>query len=144
MKSSLIELERPTAYHSTPIFPPHSFRYVCVLPTGGEFTDPLRNGDIARIEANVTATNAKRAKPGSTTDTKSASQVEGVVYRVTDTRIVIAVEASDSSSDDLDLPERCRLLKIANSVTYDRLARSSYTTFELSGELSGWTRRLIT
>ena len=125
VKSSLIELERPTAYHSTPIFPPHNFRYVFVLSAVTELTDPMQsNGDIARVEANITAT-TKRPKPGSTADTKAGSQAEGVVYRVTDTRIVIAVDASDSSSDDLDLPERCRLLKIANSVTYDRSAHSS-------------------
>ena len=41
--------------------------------------------------------------------------------KVSDSRIVIAVDASESSSDDMDLPERCRVLKLANSVTYDRL-----------------------
>jgi hypothetical protein len=30
LKGSLVELERPTAYHSTPVFPPHTFRY-CIL-----------------------------------------------------------------------------------------------------------------
>jgi DNA polymerase alpha-associated DNA helicase A len=36
---------------------------------------------------------------------------------VSDTRIVIAV---DPSEDEVDLPDRCRVLKLANSVTYDR------------------------
>ena len=40
---------------------------------------------------------------------------------MSDTRIVVAVDSSESSSDDLDLPERCRVLKLANSVTYERL-----------------------
>ena len=41
---------------------------------------------------------------------------------MSDDRIVLAVDPSDSSAnDDLDLPERCRIVKLANSVTYDRL-----------------------
>jgi hypothetical protein len=36
---------------------------------------------------------------------------------VSDTRIVIAVNSEDT---ELDLPERCRILKLVNSVTYDR------------------------
>ena len=39
--------------------------------------------------------------------------------KVTDVRIVIAVDVSDSN-DELDLPERCRVVKLANNVTYDR------------------------
>ena len=39
--------------------------------------------------------------------------------QVSDTRIVIAVDPGDSS-DDVDLPDRCRIVKLANSVTYDR------------------------
>lgn len=42
------------------------------------------------------------------------------ISQVSDTRIVIAIDSSDSTSDDLDLPERCRVLKLANNVTYDR------------------------
>ena len=38
---------------------------------------------------------------------------------VSDTRIVIAVNSEDA---ELDLPERCRILKLVNSVTYDRLS----------------------
>uniref|UniRef100_A0A8H7XU73 DNA helicase n=1 Tax=Psilocybe cubensis TaxID=181762 RepID=A0A8H7XU73_PSICU len=80
-------------------------------------------GDLARIEANVTA-NASAKKPkASTTDVKG-SQAEGVVYKVSDTRIVIAVDSTEGSSEDLDLPERCRVLKLANSVTYDRMDKA--------------------
>ena len=46
---------------------------------------------------------------------------DDISSQVSDSRIVIAVDASESNSDDLDLPERCRVLKLANSVTYDRL-----------------------
>ncbi|KAJ3512339.1 hypothetical protein NLJ89_g3573 [Agrocybe chaxingu] len=44
--------------------------------------------------------------------------------QVSDTRIVIAVDASESSSEDLDLPGRCRVVKLANSVTYDRMDKA--------------------
>ncbi|KAI0795525.1 P-loop containing nucleoside triphosphate hydrolase protein [Abortiporus biennis] len=107
---TLVELERPTAYHNSPLFPPHSFR----------------PGDIARIEENVsTNQSAKKAasKAKKTSDvTKSSKSAEGVVYKVTDVRIVIAVDGSDST-DELDLPDRCRVVKLANSVTYDRMEK---------------------
>lgn len=38
---------------------------------------------------------------------------------MTDSKITIAIDPSD---DDVDLPERCRVVKLANSVTYDRYA----------------------
>ncbi|PPQ77946.1 hypothetical protein CVT25_015421 [Psilocybe cyanescens] len=106
---TLVELERPTAYHISPIFPPHSLS---------------RPGDLARIEANFTSNaSAKKPKTSSSTDAKGA-QAEGVVYKVSDTRIVIAVDSTEASSEDLDLPERCRVLKLANSVTYDRMDKA--------------------
>lgn len=43
-----------------------------------------------------------------------------ILLQVTDTRIVIAVDAPESGDADLDFPERCRIVKLANSVTYDR------------------------
>ncbi|KAF8062300.1 P-loop containing nucleoside triphosphate hydrolase protein [Lyophyllum atratum] len=104
---TLVELERPTAYHTNPAFPPHT----------------IRAGDLARIEANVVAGPAKKAKKTAAEETKG-SQPEGVVYKVSDTRIVIAVDSSDTASEDLDLPERCRVVKLANSVTYDRMDKA--------------------
>ncbi|KAI0685178.1 AAA domain-containing protein [Cytidiella melzeri] len=106
---TLVELERPTAYHSTPLFPPHNFR----------------PGDLARIEDYVSSMNAKKSAKGKkpTDSSKSSRAGEGVVYKVSDVRIVIAVDPGDSS-DDLDLPDRCRVLKLANSVTYDRMDKA--------------------
>ncbi|PFH51125.1 hypothetical protein AMATHDRAFT_143203 [Amanita thiersii Skay4041] len=104
---TLVELERPTAYHNTPLFPPHSFR----------------PGDLARIEPHVSS-NApqKKAKKSTTRTTEmKGGQTEGVVYKVSDIRIVIAIDQSDSSTEDLDLSERCRVVKLANSITYDRM-----------------------
>ena len=47
--------------------------------------------------------------------------------KVSDARIVLAVDPSDSSTnEDLDLPERCRIVKLVNNVTYDRLIHSAF------------------
>ncbi|KAJ7628342.1 P-loop containing nucleoside triphosphate hydrolase protein [Roridomyces roridus] len=107
---TLVELERPLAYHTSQIFPPHT----------------LRPGDLARIEANVSAAggSSKKASSKKSAESTASQAAEGVVYRVTDTRIVIAVNGSDSAAEDLDLPERCRVLKLANSVTYDRMDKT--------------------
>ncbi|KIY67465.1 P-loop containing nucleoside triphosphate hydrolase protein [Cylindrobasidium torrendii FP15055 ss-10] len=113
---TLVELERPSAYHTSPSFPPHTLRFV---------GNPQPPGDLARIEANVTApggSSAKKAKKATST-TSETKPAEGVVYRVSDTRIVMALDSSDTS-DDTDLPERCRVVKIANSVTYDRMDKA--------------------
>ncbi|KAG2130091.1 AAA domain-containing protein [Suillus cothurnatus] len=108
----LVELERPTAFHTSQSFPPHNFR----------------PGDLARIEENVSlnaaAKKSAKSKKAASTGAESSHAAEGVVYKVSDTRIVIAVDPSDSRSDDLDLPERCRVLKLANSVTYDRMDKA--------------------
>ncbi|KXN82375.1 DNA polymerase alpha-associated DNA helicase A [Leucoagaricus sp. SymC.cos] len=92
---TLVELERPSAYHTSPVFPPHMFK----------------PGDLARIEQNVIG-NAPAKKPK-----KPRSQVS-------DTRIVIAIDPAEGNSDDLNLPERCRVVKLANSVTYDRMDKA--------------------
>ncbi|KZT00181.1 P-loop containing nucleoside triphosphate hydrolase protein [Laetiporus sulphureus 93-53] len=111
---TLVELERPAAYHSTPIFPPHTFR----------------PGDLARIEENVTEggtrkkSAASKGKKGDNPNFADRRQSEGVVYKVSNTRIVIAIDASESSVDELDLPERCRIVKLANSVTFDRMDKA--------------------
>ncbi|CDO68285.1 hypothetical protein BN946_scf184799.g12 [Trametes cinnabarina] len=108
---TLVELERPTAYHSTPIFSPHS----------------LRPGDLARIEEHTASATQKKAgkpkKAGSADKTRDEG-VEGVVYKTSDTRIVIAVDPPETSGEDLNLPERCRVVKLANSVTFDRMDKA--------------------
>ncbi|KAG2007100.1 DNA helicase [Coprinopsis cinerea AmutBmut pab1-1] len=114
---TLVELERPTAYHTSPIFPPHTFR----------------NGDLARIEAHVASSSSngppKKTKKTATSSSASTGDVtsnsaEGVVYKVSDTRIVIAIDPANTSDSGLDLPERCRVVKLANSVTYDRMDKA--------------------
>ncbi|KAF9494344.1 P-loop containing nucleoside triphosphate hydrolase protein [Pleurotus eryngii] len=111
---TLVELERPLAHHTTPSFPPHTFSLTQTRP-----------GDLARIEANAPS-NASTRKPKKGTAPTDTKAVEGVVYKVSDTRIMIAVDQSDTS-DDIDLPQVCRVLKLANSVTYDRMNKALET-----------------
>lgn len=63
-------------------------------------------------------------------------------WQVSDIRIVVALDQSDSNGEDLDLPERCRILKLANSVTYDRSVwlALSYTKIIIK---PGWTKYWI-
>ncbi|KAL1411388.1 hypothetical protein Q8F55_002344 [Vanrija albida] len=98
---SLIELCRPLAYHVNTALPPHSFR----------------SGDPVRIEEHVSGSGGK-----SKSKAKSDESVglEGVVSKVTAERVVVAV----SEGKDVDLPERLRLLKLANSATFDRMSRT--------------------
>ncbi|KAF9804446.1 hypothetical protein IEO21_09395 [Rhodonia placenta] len=111
---TLVELERPTAYHSSPLFPPHTLS---------------RPGDLARVEEHTTdsarkKTGGAKGKKTDASDGLHRRAAEGVIYKVSDVRIVIALDASESSGDNLDLPERCRVVKLANSVTYDRMDKA--------------------
>ncbi|KAF8579998.1 P-loop containing nucleoside triphosphate hydrolase protein [Ramaria rubella] len=103
---SLVELERPSAYHTTSIFPPHT----------------LRPGDLSRIDEHVSTAKKFGSKSGAPAK-DAANPINGVVYKVSDTRIVIAVDPS-SSDEELDIPERCSLIKLANTVTHDRMRRA--------------------
>ncbi|KAF8506254.1 AAA domain-containing protein [Gautieria morchelliformis] len=96
---SLIELERPSAYHTTTVFPPHT----------------LRPGDLARIDeysSNSSATKKSGTKPANEPGRSFNGQVS-------DVRIVLAVDSS-SGNEELDVPERCTIVKLANTVTHDR------------------------
>ncbi|EAL19401.1 hypothetical protein CNBH0940 [Cryptococcus deneoformans B-3501A] len=99
---SLIELHRPLAYHTSPALPPHTFR----------------PGDPVRIEAHVATTSGKIK--GKKRESEDEGAVEGVVYRVGPEKVVVAV----NESKEIDLPERLRLLKLANSVTFDRMEKT--------------------
>lgn len=109
---TLIELHRPQAYHTSLLLPPHTFR----------------TGDPARLETysvdkdgggkkRKSASSSKDQQKGTSGD-KIDRGVEGVVSRVTPERIFVAV---DANSDTDELPERIRLLKLANSATFDRM-----------------------
>ncbi len=116
----LVELERPSAHHASPNFPPHTFR----------------SGDLAAVLENG-------ADPQATNEN---GLLQGVVYRVTDTKITLAMsdgkkpsgskgagadgqnkrdartgDNNKVSGNDLELPERIRLVKVANETTFDRM-----------------------
>lgn len=93
----MVELVRPIAYHTTTTFPSHTFR----------------NGDPARLEAFNPKPDKGKGKQKEA-ESKDAEGVEGIVYRISAEKIVLAVEG------EVDLPERLRLIKLANSVVFDR------------------------
>ncbi|KLO18880.1 P-loop containing nucleoside triphosphate hydrolase protein [Schizopora paradoxa] len=110
---SIIELERSNALSSNPNFPPHSFR----------------PGDVAQIEAHsASSTTAprKQAKQKQSANSSDVEQrkVEGVVSKVTDSKVFLSVDPQHLDSKDAELPDRCRLVKLANSVTYDRMDKT--------------------
>ncbi|KAI5829521.1 P-loop containing nucleoside triphosphate hydrolase protein [Schizophyllum commune Tattone D] len=113
---TLVELERPSAHHASPIFPPHT----------------IRTGDLARIEANVTSTQKTKGpskKQASATESKGKI-AEGVVYKMSDTRITVAVD----TDEELDLPDRLQLVKLANNVTYDRMDKAIDTLEKITSD----------
>lgn len=112
------------------------------------FTQRLfrRPGDLARIEEHSTSSR-KPSKSKKAADNTVSKGVEGVVYKVrfsndpllrvansgqvSDVRIVIAVDPSEAGGDDVDLPDRCRVSKLANIVTFDRLVLSYFGCYNI-------------
>lgn len=110
---NLVELHRPTAYHNDVKFPPNTFR------TG----DVVVIVDEADSESGGKKASKKQA--GATKDTDES--IDGVVTRMTDTKIVIAIgskKKKGSSDGDSPLPTRCRVVKVANEVTWDRMEKN--------------------
>ncbi|KAJ7600920.1 AAA domain-containing protein [Mycena floridula] len=116
---TLVELEQPSAYHSSQVFPNHH---------------TFRPGDLARIEAHVSSAGSKKGKKDASETRRS---VEGVVYKVDSllrfiehpnaisrSLILASLSRSTRKIPDLDIPERCRILKLTNSVTYDRMDKA--------------------
>lgn len=44
------------------------------------------------------------------------------MLQVSDARIILSLDPSAPGADEMDIPERCCIVKLANSVTYDRCA----------------------
>ncbi|POY70018.1 hypothetical protein BMF94_6982 [Rhodotorula taiwanensis] len=102
----LIELTRPPAYHVSAAFPPHDFR----------------PGDLARLkQQGAGGTSTRKATKGSTKDDKGKGKeedgIDGVVYKTTSTKIVLAV---DEPPEDFLLPERIQIVEVANPTTFVR------------------------
>lgn len=99
----LVELERPSAHHESPIFPSHL----------------LRTGDIAALLELSDTSKASKAKSGKSFDEMHRN--EGVIYRVTDTRIILAIQQKDGEKDNaMEFPQRLMLVKLANDAVFDR------------------------
>ncbi|GAA5917260.1 hypothetical protein JCM5296_000312, partial [Sporobolomyces johnsonii] len=98
---TLVELTRPAAWHTSASFPPHDFR----------------TGDIARLRAHQTEKGGgKKALDAKGKGKDKDEGVDAVVYRVSETKIVLAVDAEE----EFELPERVQILKLANPATFKR------------------------
>lgn len=86
-QSSLIELHRPSAYHTNPNLPPHTFR----------------DGEPVRIESHISENAGSKGKKVSKKDEDDG--LDGVIYRVSREKVVVAVDGGKQ----IDLPERLRL-----------------------------------
>lgn len=96
---TLVDLERPAHLHSSAVFPPHSFR----------------PGDLASIVDHSSGGNGSKGKGKAL---KEAPTTEGVVWKVLETRIVVALNRGrgggtdkdgGAKDEDMELPERIRL-----------------------------------
>jgi hypothetical protein len=61
--------------------------------------------------------------------------------KVSDSRIIIAIDPSRSDLDDFKIPDRCRVLKLANSITYDREVFTFITLKSNETFMAGWKER---
>ncbi|KAF7722103.1 hypothetical protein EC973_003683 [Apophysomyces ossiformis] len=93
----LIDVELANPSKIPPIFPPHK----------------ISTGDIVGIDE------YKKDKPA-----KKSARWSGVILRVTDTRITVAL--SQDMDDELppEVQERCQIVKLANNVTYERMIKA--------------------
>lgn len=108
---SLVELERPAAFHTDVHFPPHT----------------MRPGDVVVLEEHVPEKRAAKSGKGASGERAGYSQ-RGVVYSVSDTRLTVAIDDNNKSGEegqsDAGLPGSLRVLKLMNEVTFDRMERT--------------------
>ncbi|CAO1628167.1 unnamed protein product [Parajaminaea phylloscopi] len=112
----LVELHRPTAYHNEAKFPPNSFRSGDVVALLDEAADEASTG--TKSKGNVSGKGKKGA----------ADPIDAVVAKMTDTKVVVAVSASrpngEASEAGTTFPQRIRLVKVANEVTWERMEKN--------------------
>ncbi|WFD42167.1 DNA helicase [Malassezia psittaci] len=99
----LVDLERSNAIHSSSQFPPHTFR----------------PGDVVEIRESKSTKKGAELPKGD----------RGVVFRVKETQVTIALDGAGKGSDEdkpveYDLAPVLQLVKLANEVTYDRMDKS--------------------
>ncbi|KAI9024494.1 hypothetical protein CLU79DRAFT_109557 [Phycomyces nitens] len=94
---SLIDLELANPIKLPPVLPAHK----------------ITTGDIVGLDE------YKKDKPS-----KQSAQWSGVVLRVSDSKVTIAL--SQDTDDELppEIQERCQIVKLANSVTYERMIKA--------------------
>ncbi|KAI7894415.1 P-loop containing nucleoside triphosphate hydrolase protein [Mucor mucedo] len=92
---SLIDLELANPNILPPIFPAHK----------------ITTGDIVGLDE------YKKDKPS-----KQAARWSGVVLRVSDARITVALQEMEEELPT-EIQERCQIVKLANSVTYERMLK---------------------
>ena len=84
-------------------------------------THKFRVGDIVGIEEYSASTrgsaSTSKRNASTTGSVKNAVQLSGLVYRVTDTVLTVALQDDPSEK----LPDKLRLSKLANNVTYQRM-----------------------
>ncbi|KAF9256839.1 P-loop containing nucleoside triphosphate hydrolase protein [Marasmius fiardii PR-910] len=94
------------------------------LEFGGIFPpNEIRTGDLASIEGSSGSSHGEKStkEKGSKNDASNTTTgIEGVIYKINATRVVVAL----NSDRDMEVPERCRLVKVANTITYDRMDKA--------------------
>ncbi|KAG0273740.1 hypothetical protein BGZ95_010469 [Linnemannia exigua] len=79
----------------------------------------LRVGDIVALEEHGAGSKAKPMKA------TWKPKLDGVIFRITETTIVVAIKSRKEGENEEEIPkevqERCRLIKLANNVTYERM-----------------------
>ncbi|KAI7967210.1 hypothetical protein MJO29_000487 [Puccinia striiformis f. sp. tritici] len=104
---TIVELERPAQYHTDPKLPYHT----------------LRSGvPVGIIDHELGSKKPSRKSP--TSSDKELKMIEGVVSKVTETSIAVTISSLKEDSDQLELPARCRLIKLADTATFDRLEQT--------------------
>ncbi|GJJ73423.1 hypothetical protein EMPS_05781 [Entomortierella parvispora] len=100
---SLVDLELSNATSTSPSLPSHR----------------LRVGDIVALEEHGAGSKGK------TMSKDWKPKLDGVIFRVTETTITVAIKARKEGESEEEIPkevqERCRLVKLVNNVTYERM-----------------------
>ncbi|KAI8596140.1 P-loop containing nucleoside triphosphate hydrolase protein [Dissophora ornata] len=100
---SLVDLELSNATSTSPALPAHR----------------MRVGDIVALEEHGAGSKGKPMKA------TYKPKLEGVIFRITETTIVVAIKSKKEGDSEEEIPkevqERCRLVKLANNVSYERM-----------------------
>jgi len=117
------------------------------LTSDGKFpTHGLRSGDLVRVEEQPSGAAKKREKAE-----LQAKGVEGVVHRVSETRLVVAVGSRKRGDDDAGVEalvtggKRLWAVKMANEVTHRRMVKTMEALREIGerGNAEGLVRVLF-